>query len=177
LADVLAAFKHLVNNLPGMPRIATLFLICGLPGSGKSTLARRIETAHQALRLAPDEWMLSMGFDGYDQGARATVEKIQWELAQRALQLHCNVVLESGFWTRRERDDIRVRAAELGAMVEILYLDVPKDTLVERLHQRNADLPPNSFHVVPDDLDDWMTQFEPPSADEPATRIAPEELD
>jgi len=145
----------------------TLHLVCGLPGSGKSTLARRLERELPALRLTPDEWMARIvGGDGHDEAKRAAVEAVQWDVAARALTLGLDVILENGFWTRGERDDLRERAAALGAAVRLYYLDVPRDELVRRLEVRNAALPPDTFHVTVEELDLWSMWFEPPTADE-----------
>jgi predicted kinase len=144
----------------------TLFLVCGLPGSGKTTLAKRLEREQSALRLAPDEWMARIVGDGHDEARRAAVELVQWEIAQRALSLGINVILESGFWSRQEREVFRERARELGADTKLHYLEVPIEELKSRLARRNAALPPDSFHVHPAQLDLWASQFEPPTQDE-----------
>src|SRR2546421_3588539 len=114
-------------------------MMCGLPGSGKTTAAKRLEREHRALRLAPDEWMARVIGDGYDERARAAVEEVQWEIAQRALALGVNVILENGFWTRREREAFRAGATATGAEVELHFLDVSSDDLVRRLAKRNAE--------------------------------------
>jgi predicted kinase len=146
--------------------MATLFLICGLPGSGKSTLARQLEQEHRALRLVPDEWMARIVGDGHDEAKRAAIESIQWDLAQRVLALGLGVILENGFWSRQERDEIRARAAELGVPVTLFYLDVPRAELVRRLRARNDAMPRDTFRVEPEQLDEWVRAFEEPSADE-----------
>src|SRR5258708_33469428 len=119
-----------------------LHLICGLPGSGKTTLARRLERDLPAVRLAPDEWMARIVGDGYDEAKRAAVEAVQWEIAARVLSLGVDVILENGFWSRRERDEVRARARALGAATKLHYLDVPREELLRRLAMRNAALPP-----------------------------------
>ena len=146
--------------------MATLFMICGLPGSGKSGLAKRIERESSALRLTPDEWMARIVGEGYDMAKLAAVEIIQWEIATRALTLGVNVVLEWGFWSRRERDEIRSRARALGAETRLYFLDVLREELSRRLAPRNAVLPPDTFFVDDAHLDAWISQFEPPAADE-----------
>jgi predicted kinase len=153
--------------------MATLFLICGLPGSGKSTLARQLEQEHRALRLVPDEWMARIAGDGHDEPKRAAIEAIQWDLAQRVLALGLDVILENGFWSRDERDEIRARAAELGVPVTLFYLDVPRAELVRRLGARNDALHRDTFRVDPEQLDEWMGSFEPPSADEEPLTLRP----
>ncbi len=144
----------------------TLFLICGLPGSGKTTIAQTIERQHNAVRLAPDEWMARIVGDGWDHERREAVEKVQWTLGQRLLMLGLNVVLENGFWRREERHTYRARARELGADSRLIYCDVGRDELKRRLAARNADLPPDTFVVTPEQLDEMWPSFEPPGEDE-----------
>lgn len=144
----------------------TLHLICGLPGSGKSTLAKKLESEYPALLLTPDEWMSRILEDGYDDGKRAVVESIQWEIAQRVLHLGVDVILENGFWSRKERDEFKAKAKELGADAKLYYLDVSKDELWKRLENRNAALPPHTFQVKESDLDEWIKSFEAPTAEE-----------
>ena len=144
----------------------TLHLICGLAGAGKTTLAKRLEHQIPGLRLTPDEWMARIVGDGYNVEKRAVVEDMQWEIAARALTLGIDVILENGFWTRRDRNDFRARAAAVGANTKLHFLDVPRDELWRRLAQRNAELPPDTFHIEEAQLDEWLTWFEPPTADE-----------
>lgn len=103
---------------------------------------------------------------GYDETRRAAVESVQWEIAQRALSLGVNVILESGFWLRRERDEFRSRAAALGADSKLYFLDASRDDLAARLAARNAALPPDTFQVDEAQLDIWIARFERPTPDE-----------
>jgi predicted kinase len=144
----------------------TLFLMVGLPASGKTTAARALEQEHHAVRLAPDEWMARIVGDGWDHERREAVESVQWVLAQRLLGLGLNVVLENGFWRRTERQAHRARAAELGAGSRLVYCHAPRDELKRRLVARNAALPPDTFAVTPEQLDEMWRHFEPPGADE-----------
>ena len=152
--------------------MATLHLICGLPGSGKSTLAKELEREHPALRLTPDEWIAQIVGDGRDEQKRAVIESIQWELAQRILRLGVDVILEAGFWSRKERDEFRAMASQLGANVKLYYLDVPKHELWRRLQKRNAETTDETFHVNESDLDEWIKSFEVPTLDETPTSTA-----
>ena len=150
--------------------MATLFLICGLPGSGKTTLARELEASRPALRLCPDEWISVILADPADaielDRLRSPVETVQWALAKRALVLGVDVVLEYGFWSREERTFFRKEAEDLGAKVELCYLDVSREELWARLSRRNADLPPGTFPVTEEQLDLWSSWFQVPAADE-----------
>jgi predicted kinase len=81
--------------------VATLFLICGLPGAGKTTLSKQLEHSHSALRLCPDEWIVTLLEDVSNiqerDRLREPVERLQWAIAKRALNANLNVILERGF--------------------------------------------------------------------------------
>jgi predicted kinase len=152
----------------------TLFLMCGLPGSGKTTLAKQLERERRALRLTPDEWIVRLFGNSLTpptlDWCRDPVEAVQWSVAERALGLGVNVILDFGFWTRREREDFRGRAAKLGAASEVHFLDVPRAALLSRLESRNAALPADTFRVTAAQLNSWWALFEPPTGDELQSR-------
>jgi predicted kinase len=140
------------------PEAGRLIVLCGLPGSGKSTLARRMAVDQQAVGLSPDEWMASLGVDLWDVVFRTRIESLQWELAQELLRSGRTVVIEWGVWSRVERDVVRLRARELGASVDLHYLDVPIDELWRRVHERNREDPP----IQRSELEQWAGQIEVP---------------
>ncbi|MDE3192918.1 MAG: ATP-binding protein [Chloroflexota bacterium] len=143
--------------------MATLFITCGVPGSGKTTVAKRIEVEHGALRLTADEWLHELYADeelvGLDENGalraphRPQVERIQWALALRALELGVNVVLDWGLWTREERDRYRTEAQALGIRVVLCVSMASRDELLRRLAARNADLPTGTFRIDEVQLD------------------------
>lgn len=143
-----------------------LILICGLPGSGKSTLARAVEREFRAVRFTPDEWIIRLSGQGYDEDLRDKVEALQWTMAQDLLSRGVSVVLENGFWSEQERERYRRRGVELSATTTLLYLQVPIEELKRRVAARNAHLPPDGFLVRPDDIDAWAPMFSEPSARE-----------
>jgi predicted kinase len=144
--------------------------MCGLPCSGKTTLAKQIEQERAALRLTPDEWISRIfGADVAGEAldaARDPVEAALWELAARVLTLGVDVILDFGFWAREERDEFRLRAAQLGARSELHFTDVPEEVLLARLAARNAQLPPGTFWIDEARLRLWASLFEPPTEDE-----------
>lgn len=148
----------------------TLTLICGLPGAGKTTLAKQLEQSQPGLRLCPDEWITPILADPSDQQEldrlRDPIEALQWDVASRALELGLNVILEWGFWSIRERERFRQEALAIGAQVDLHYPEVERDKLWQRLSRRNANLPPGTFLVTEEQLDLWLSWFEPPTAAE-----------
>jgi predicted kinase len=141
---------------------ARLIIVCGLPGAGTTTRARQLEARLGAVRLAPDEWMEALALDLYDEGARARVEALQWELARALLARGLTVVIEWGTWARVERDALRRGARALGAAVELHYLASPPDVLLERIRRRGREDPP----IALDDLLRWSEAFQAPTAEE-----------
>jgi len=137
-----------------------LMLLCGLPGSGKTTLAKRLEGEVPALRLCPDEWMTGLGVDLFDVRFRAKLERALWKLAQEALRLGQSVILEFGFWSRAERDDMRAVGRALGASVELHYLSAPLDELVRRVEARGTVAIPRELMV------EYAPLFEAPDRQE-----------
>ncbi|SDH51216.1 hypothetical protein SAMN05216553_12556 [Lentzea fradiae] len=120
-----------------MGRVPRLILLCGLPCAGKTTLAKRLEREVPAVRLCPDEWISDLGVDLFDEAFRDRLERRFRRLARDLLLLGQDVVLEFGFWSRAERDELRDMARALGVPVQLRFLDVPFDELVRRLDVRN----------------------------------------
>jgi predicted kinase len=154
---------------PPNPR---LVLMCGLPGTGKTTEGRRLAETLGAVRLSPDEWLVGLGIDLWDEGARDRLERVLWDLAQELLRLGQSVILESGFWLRSDRDEKRTRARAIGAGVELRYLDIPLEELSRRLASRVMS-EAGAATISRSDLERFAASFEPPDADELALFDAP----
>ncbi|WUJ71100.1 AAA family ATPase [Kribbella soli] len=144
-----------------------MVLIVGLPGAGKTSWARRLEEERKAIRLTPDEWMDALFNASEVDGRRWVLEsEMLWGVAARALELGVDVILDYGCWSEEERDLFRTRAQQLGASAEIVVLDLPLQVLWERLQQRNENLPDATFPVTREELEEWNSMFEVPTADE-----------
>jgi predicted kinase len=141
-----------------------LIILCGLPGSGKTTHAKELEGRLRAVRLNADEWMDVLQVNLWDEEMRARIEALQWQLARELLVLGQTVIIEWGTWARSERDALRTGARELGAAVELHFLDVHVDVLFQRIRKRNMELPP----IEREDLMKWSEMFQRPTADEMA---------
>jgi predicted kinase len=97
---------------------------------------------------------------------RTPVETIQWSLARRLLSHGLSVVLENGFWQRDERVRIAAEARALPCRVELHFLDVPRPLLEARIADRNVSGGQADIPVAVAELDEWLTWFEPPDAEE-----------
>jgi predicted kinase len=104
--------------------------------------------------------------DGYDFKRREAVHAVQLELAESALRLGYDVVLEFGFFHRSDRDAARARAKAAGAEAHLIFLDPPMDELVRRIEARNTALPPDTFPVSREHLELCAIWLERPEEDE-----------
>lgn len=147
-----------------------LYMLCGLPGSGKTQRALELEAAGEGILLNADSWVCQLYPDDAEAAARDErkflVHEVQWELVERLLTGGISVILDWGVWSRAERDQYRQRGRELGANVHTVFLDAPLETLHVRLADRNRDLPPGTFHISAEELDEWAAIFEPPTDEE-----------
>ena len=87
--------------------------------------------------MSPDEALYMRGISFFDEKARAQIEDEQWQEAQELLKKGQSVILENGFWGRKEREEKRVAGQALGARVELHYLSAPIDELWRRIYARN----------------------------------------
>jgi predicted kinase len=106
--------------------------------------------------------MDALSINLWDEEERALIESLQWQIAQRALSLGLNVVMDFGFWSREERDRFRQGAKVVGARFELKFLDVPLEELWTRVQNRKAESP----QIQRSDLERWWQAFEPPSPEE-----------
>jgi len=147
-------------------RVATFFLMVGLPGAGKTTRANELATTHHALRLTPDHWMIPLYGDNMANGKRFVLEGRLISVALQALRLGTSVVLDYGLWARDERSALRWLAHASGAACQVVYLPVEKDVQLARIAQRQETAPHQTFPMTESDLDQWRQQFQIPDASE-----------
>ena len=141
-----------------------LVLVCGMPGAGKTSVATVLARQLEAIRLAPDDWLIALDRDAHDAPFRRRLEHLLWEHAQQLLRIGTSVVLEFGFWSRLDRDRRRRTARELGVEVELHALDVPLDERWRRIELRNASGHP--VQITYEQLASYDHWWQPPTAGE-----------
>lgn len=142
----------------------------GLPCSGKTTYAKQLAVTESALLFTPDVWQLKLfgqDFHNPDHDKRHDlIEQIMCDVAYEALEIGVNVILDFGFWTKKERDSFREKARKLNVGFKIHYMDTPLDELYRRVEIRNKQTGEGIVHFDPEYLELWNKWFEPPDKKE-----------
>ncbi len=138
--------------------MATAHLTFGYLGAGKTTLARRLELDHSAVRFTPDEWMAALfGRDpplAIFREKEATILALMEPLWLRCLEAGVDVVLDFGFWSRAQRDEVRTLVAGVGARSVLYELSCPEPEARRRIDMRNQSrgqglyIPPGAFDTL-----------------------------
>jgi predicted kinase len=139
--------------------------MCGPPCSGKTTSATALADELNAVRLAPDEWIATLGLD-LRTPLRDNVDLLQWAVAQKIVLCGGTAIIESGHWMKSERDEKRLWARAVGARVELRYLNVPTEVLLARARERSIAGGWAKYPLSDEELLGWLSYFEPPLEDE-----------
>lgn len=152
----------------------TAHLIHGYLGAGKTTFARRLERNIPAIRFSHDEWMVRFygndpPIEHFADYCRRVYEQME-EIWPRCLELGLNVVLDFGFWTRRDRDATRAKVSALGGHARLYRLSCSEDEAWRRIEKRNANLL-GSLLIVRNTFEVLKERFEPLDPEEARIEI------
>ena len=152
--------------------MAKVIALCGKICSGKSTLARQLRDEFPAVVLSPDELTLGL-FDGNLGGQHdAMGARIHVYLLNKAAEIvhaGANVVLDSGFWKRADREHTARFFADRGIVLEWRFLDVDDETWRRNIAARNESVlqgKESAYFVDEGLLQKCLSLFEAPSNDE-----------
>jgi len=146
------------------------FLIAGQVCSGKTSTAKVLEEYTGAIRFTPDEWMLKLfpdhvNCEDFDRIFYKCCE-ISWGVAERCLSKGLSVILDFGFWKKKDREAYIKLLSELGYNCCSIYVSCEDRVIRERLRKRNKNLPEGVFHISEEAYDYFSPGFEEPSNDE-----------
>ncbi len=149
---------------------ATVYLICGFIGAGKTTFAKKLEQKTGAVRITKDEWLISLfghdptieHFEMYDNTICRLANDIAFEFIKRGV----DVIIDDGFWIRKQRDEMREKIKHVGGKVILYYLPTPMEAMKKRVVNRNQRLSKDSFEISEVLFEKYQQYWEPPQADE-----------
>ena len=146
---------------------ATVYLIAGFIGAGKTTFSKKLETETGALRFTKDEWIIKVlgnnprvdNFDKFDD----FFTNLAIEIALKCAAHGVDVIIDDGFWFKRQRDDVIKRISSIEASVKGYYLRCPKNILEQRVLERSKQLPDDSFVIDKEMFTKYYESFQEPS--------------
>ncbi len=127
-------------------------LMCGIAGSGKTTFSQNLEK-DGFVRLSIDEEVWSMngryGIDYPAEKYREYLDEAHIRLRNKLVKLiqdNKQVVVDSSFWQRSERDEFKQLVEKSGGKWRLIYLKVHPDELRKRLKIRSQRFDAISFY-------------------------------
>ena len=120
--------------------MAKVIITCGRICAGKSTYAEKMRRELSAVVLSIDEVTLALFRQDAGDMHDTYVERAKEYLFEKSVQIietGINVVLDWGFWTKREREYAREFYRSRGIECELHYIAVPDDEWYRRIEKRN----------------------------------------
>nr|WP_272955036.1 ATP-binding protein [Kribbella shirazensis] len=150
-----------------------MVLLCGTSFSGKSTMARVLAPRLAARVVSLDEINERRGLwggDGIPPEEWRRTHAVAVGEVREVVGAGASVIVDDTSSLRFLRDDWRALAAEAGAEFALLYVDVDHGT-VRRRHAGNR-VDPRRRDVADAVLEQHLADFQAPTADENAVRVA-----
>ena len=152
--------------------MAKVYLICGKICCGKTTYSQKLCAENDAIVLSVDEMTLTVfgqncgaKHDEYMNNAKKYLLNKSLEFIDKKI----NVVLDWGFWTRKEREFTKDFYKSHGIDCELHYIDISDETWKIRINQRNETVltkKTTAYYVDENLLAKFNSMFETPSEDE-----------
>lgn len=144
-----------------------LFLLCGKPGSGKTTLANSLKEKFGIIHFSADDFMLKLFGEIedrhlFDKKLKVTKDLI-YQICDDVLRSN-NVVLDFGFWTKSEREQVINRFKNYEVI--IIYLKLDEDKIFNQIEKRNANLKDNEYFMDLNTFNILSSKFEEPTNEE-----------
>ena len=120
--------------------MATVFLICVKICSGKTWYARELKRKEQAVILSTDEVTYDLTDNAQGPDYMAFAQRVNRYLLKKTVEMAkagCNVILEWGFWTKRERQEISDYFRSRNVAFQWHYIDVSDARWQINIEQRN----------------------------------------
>lgn len=153
-----------------MPKV---YLICGKICSGKTYYAKQLKEKYNAVILSTDE--VTFDLINNEQGEfynifAARVNNYLKKKAAEIVSAGANVILDWGFWTKKDRTDISAYFAERNITYEWHYIDIDDESWQKNISERNERITSGNggsdFYVDEGLLNKLNSMFDPPERNE-----------
>jgi len=120
--------------------MAGIYLICGKICSGKSYYAKILKEKMNAVILSTDEVTYALINNEQGEFYNIFAQRVNDYLKKKAVEIckaGANVILDWGFWTRKEREEISAFISGFDVDYEWHYIDVSEDDWERNIDERN----------------------------------------
>ncbi len=121
--------------------MAEVIMTCGKICSGKSTYAKKICGERKGVVLSVDEITLALFKNDTGDMHDTYVERAEEYLFEKSLEIVNNgidVILDWGFWQKREREYARKFYSGHGVDCQFHYIDISDEEWKRRIEKRNG---------------------------------------
>ena len=134
-----------------MPKV---LIMCGKICSGKSTYAEKLKLENKAVILSVDELTLALFENQAGEKLDFYVEKLKEYFLKKSLDIveaGADVILDWGFWTKKERDYAREFYDSRNISYQFYYMNVGIDEWKKRILKRNQEKKREQLEAYPID--------------------------
>lgn len=134
-----------------MPKV---LIMCGKICSGKSTYAEKLKLENKAVILSVDELTLALFENQAGEKLDFYVEKLKEYFLKKSLDMveaGADVILDWGFWTKKERDYAREFYDSRNISYQFYYMNVGIDEWKKRISKRNQGIKREQLEAYPID--------------------------
>jgi predicted kinase len=156
--------------------MAKVIILCGMIAGGKTYYANQRKASTGAVILSVDDLLLQLSDTCLGERHDDIAFRCQhylYGLAEQLTALGQDVIIDYGYWLKKERDAARQYFRSRGIPMELHYFAVPEDIRRMRLEQRNKALEEagsgngkKAYYIEENLRQKLDRKFEEPSADE-----------
>lgn len=149
-----------------------VFLLCGKVASGKSHYAKTLLKDGHTVLLSQDDFVEQLALDYFNNLHSSLIPKLQYclyELAAEISRCGANVVLDFGFWSKRERQYVSEVFRNMRITPRWCYMDVSDSAWKQNIADRNREVIAEGyaeFQIDAAKIQEINAEFEAPTRDE-----------
>ncbi|MCM1181626.1 MAG: ATP-binding protein [Clostridium sp.] len=150
-----------------------VILICGKICSGKSVYAKQLQKKNSAVILSTDEATFDLIHNEQGEFYNVFAKRVNLYLRKKAVETvraGANVILDWGFWTKKDRADISAFLQSNNVPYEWHYIDIDDKIWQQHIEQRNRTVQSGNggcdFYVDDGLLKKMNTLFEQPAREQ-----------
>ncbi len=123
--------------------MAKVIILCGRIAVGKSYYANKLKERSDTIILSVDDLMLRLsdsclGANHDDMALRC--ERYFYGLAEQMIKSGIDVIIDFGYWSRKEREEAREYFRRRGIKSELHYILISDEQRIKQLESRNERL-------------------------------------